>query len=331
MATIESNPLTHLDVVKRQTQDGRMIATAEVLNQKNGIHQDFEFREGDLANAHMTATRTSLPEVHDKAANDGIPDSKATDAQNVEAPMTLAGVRKTEDDVARFGGNPAAKLVDQDVAFTESMVQGFANRSVYGNHLTNPDQIEGIMKRYAVKSGAVEGRNILLAGGGGADNASILLVGHGPVYAWYPKGTTGGLEMEDFGRQSRSETIGGVKKEVVYWVKHFRWSFGLAIADWRFIVRIANIDISDLAGGTPPDLILLMQQALDLIPDLANCRPAFYTTRTVKSWLARQFYTSVKAGGGLDYTNVAGRRMMVFQEVPVNTLDQMSEAEALVA
>ena len=331
MATVESNQLTILDVVKRQTQSGDMIDTAEILNKKNGLHQDLEWRQGDLGNAHMLAQRTSLPTVHDKVANDGVEDSKATDAQIVEQPMTVAGVRKTEDDVARHGGNPAAKLVDQDVAFQESMVQGFTNRSVYGNHTTNPGQIEGIMKRYGAKSGQVIGRNILLAGGSGADNASILLIGHGPVHAWYPKGSTGGLEMEDFGRQTRQVTIDSVTKEMVVWVKHFRWSFGLAIRDWRYIVRIANIDVSDLAGGSPADLILLMQQAIELIPDHRNCRPAFYTTRTVKFWLNRQYYTGVKAGGGITFDNVAGRRMMLFQEIPVNTLDEMSEAEAAVA
>jgi len=327
MATVASNQLTFFDAAKLHTSDGKMITVAELFQQQNGLHQDFEWVESDTAAGHLSAQRTSLPDVFDKVANEGVDASKSTVAQILESPQRLEGWSKIEDDVARHGGNIGAKKADQDSAFVEQMIQTWHKRVLYGNGASSPGQIDGIMKRYGTKAGQAIGKNILLAKtGAGTDYASILLIGHGrsKAYAFYPKGSPAGLEMEDFGREHM--TVSG--KEVVQHSKRFTWAFGLAFDNPYYVVRIANVDLSDLKGGSPPDLILLMQQALSLLPSRKNCRPAFYVSPTVEFWLQRQAYLAVKSGaGGLGMMNVAGEEMMAFQGVPINRLEQLSEAE----
>lgn len=329
MATVASNDMTIVDAAKLQTKDGEMIAVAEILMEQNGLHQDLEWVQGDTAQGHLSGQRTSEPDISDKIANEGVASSKGTVVQVTERPMTIEGWSKIEDSVARYGGNVAAKRADQDATFASAMTKTLNSRLLYANKIT-PGQISGLITRFNAKSGVDTGRNVLLADGVGAgDLASILLIGHGrgKVYGWYPPGYPAGLEMEDFGR--KHQTISG--KEIVHYVKRYTQTFGLAIDDWRYFVRIANIDLSNLAGVSPTDLILKMQQAIELLPDTENCRPAFYTTRTVKAWLNRQYYTGVRTGGGLNFENVQGRRMLTFQGIPVNTLDRMSENEGLVA
>lgn len=324
MATLVSSDLSIPDAAQLFTQDGKVLAVAEIMHKKVGIHRDMDWREGDTMDGHMAAQRTSLPQVYDKIANEGVPASSGKVVRTLETSMTLEGWSRLEQDVKDYGGNPAAKKADQDVAFTESFRQAFPNRIMYGNGATSPGQIDGLAKRYGAKAGQTVGRNIILAKtGAGSDYTSIWLVGHGPVYGWYPKGSPAGLTRTDFG--TTPQIVDG--KQIVYELTRWRWSFGWGIDDWRFIVRIANVDLSDLAGGTPPQLLRLLTQAYHLIPDLAMCRPAIYMSRTPFMWLDDQVNTKVGAGGGLTYENVDGRMVLAFRKIPIETLDEISEAE----
>ena len=47
---------------------------------------------------------------------------------------------------------------------------------------------------------------------------------------------------------------------------HYNWDNGLALRDWRYVVRIANIDVSDLDATTPVDIVKLMIKALHRMP-----------------------------------------------------------------
>ena len=50
------------------------------------------------------------------------------------------------------------------------------------------------------------------------------------------------------------------------WRTQYKWDAGLVVKDWRFAVRIANIDVTLLSGGTPPNLINLMIRAIHRLP-----------------------------------------------------------------
>lgn len=324
MATLAKSDMSIVDAAKLYTQDGKLIAVAEVMSKKVGIHKDMDWKEGDTMDGHLAAQRTSLPDVYDKVANEGVEASVGSVAQTLETSMTLEGWSRLEEDVANYGGNAAGKKADQDIAFTESFRQTFAKRVMYANGATTPGQIDGLAKRYGKKAGETVGRNIILAKtGAGTDYTSIWLVGHGPVFGWYPKGSPAGLQSEDFGRVAQIVN----NKQIVYHLKRWRWSFGWGIDDWRFIVRIANVDISDLAGGSPPDLRKLMSQATHLIPDLAACRPAFYMSRTPYMWLDAQRVSNLTSGGGITDENIDGKPVMAFRKIPIECLDEISEAE----
>jgi hypothetical protein len=72
----------------------------------------------------------------------------------------------------------------------------------------------------------------------------------------------------------------------------YQWKNGIAVKDWRYVVRIANIDTTDLTGqsGTQAAaaataIINLMSRAMDRPPNLAMGRACFYANRTVYSML----------------------------------------------
>ena len=102
--------------------------------------------------------------------------------------------------------------------------------------------------------------------------------------------------------------------------------------DWRYVVRIANVDLSaltkDASGGA--DLIDLMTQAVEMIPTLSMGRPAFYCSRSVRSFLRRQIMNKV-AGSTLTMEQVAGKHVTMFDGIPVRRCDSLAANEAVVA
>ena len=103
--------------------------------------------------------------------------------------------------------------------------------------------------------------------------------------------------------------------------------------DWRYAVRICNIDVSDLVANAGAQALLLnfMAKAVHRIPSLSLCRPAFYANRTVLEFLDIQEKAAVSAGGGLTYDTVDGRKVLSFRGIPIRTCDQLLETEATVS
>jgi hypothetical protein len=72
----------------------------------------------------------------------------------------------------------------------------------------------------------------------------------------------------------------------------YQWKNGVAVKDWRYVVRIANINVSDLTAQTgtqastaATQIINLMSRALDRVPNLSMGRACFYANRTLYSML----------------------------------------------
>jgi hypothetical protein len=237
--------------------------------------------------------------------------------------------------LADLNGNTAAFRASEDRAFIEAMNQKFSQTLFYGNEGTEPEAFTGFAPRFNTKSGATNGENVLMGDGSasGNDQTSIWLVVWGPntVHGIYPKGSIGGLHMEDKG-QVTVESIDNAGGRMEAYRTHYRWDGGLVVRDWRYVVRIANVDTSALtknaSAGT--DLIDLMTQSLEMVPSLAMGRPVFYCNRTVKSFLRRQIANKV-AASTLTSEMVAGKHVTMFDGIPVRRCDQILSTESVIS
>ena len=102
--------------------------------------------------------------------------------------------------------------------------------------------------------------------------------------------------------------------------------------DWRYIVRIPNIDKSALtndasAGADLPDL---MHQAITQIPNLSVGRPVWYMSRNTMSFVRRQVSAAV-SGSTLTTENVGGTFQTSFMGIPMKRSDALAADEALVS
>ena len=57
----------------------------------------------------------------------------------------------------------------------------------------------------------------------------------------------GAVRRGDLGEDTLTDAAGGRYQG---YRTHYKWDIGAVLRDWRFVVRIANIDASDLAAGT---------------------------------------------------------------------------------
>ena len=339
MAVLSTNNLTLAEWAKRTDPEGRVPVIAELLSQSNEILEDCVFKEGNLPTGERVVIRTGLPAVYWRALNQGIPNSKSQTAQVDEACGILEARSEVDKDLAMLNGNTAQFRLSEDVAFLEAMNQTQATTMFYGNPAIEPKSFLGLAARYsAVPGSAGIGQNIIEGGGTSTDNTSVYLVvwGDNTVYCPFPKGSTAGLMHEDLGEQT-VYTDSGANRMQAY-ATRYQWKNGLVVKDWRYVVRIANLDVSDLAGQTgtqaataATSIIRLMARALYRIPNMSMGRPAFYMNRTVHSSLAIQALdrsqNAVRVEEGLSQFGTP-YSWLSFLGVPCRRVDALINAEA---
>lgn len=330
MATVGTNILTLEDWAKRQDPDGTHADIVEMLGQTNEILDDALWIEGNLPTGHQTTVRTGLPASFWRLLNQGIQPTKSTTAQVTEGSGMLESWSEVDVKVADLGGNTAAFRIGEASAHLEGMSQDMAEAIFYSDSGANPEELNGLAIRFS-SLGAANGQNIVDGGGTGSDNSSIWLVvwGLNQICMFFPKGSAMGLTHENIGKVTVEVTAGIAGNRMRAYQDHFVWDAGLALKDWRYVVRIANIDISALTTEvSAADLFKLMIRATHRIPNIRSGRPVFYMNRTTFQMLDIQGRDAVQTGGQLTYVMVAGRRIPMFRGIPVKVVDRLRENEA---
>jgi hypothetical protein len=333
MATLSSGALTLADWAKRLDPDGKVPIVAELLSQSNEILEDAVFSEGNLPTGHRVVIRTGLPTAYWRSINQGIPTSKSTTVQVDESVGMLEAYARVDKDLAELNGNTAAFRLSEDTAFLEAMNQAQASTMLYGNPGTDARQYLGLAARYGAISGAGNAANIIDAGGTSSNNTSIYLVvwGENTVFCTFPKGSKAGLIHEDQGILTVYDSNNNPFQA---YQTHYQWKNGLVVKDWRYVVRIANINTANLvAESSAADLVKLMSRALDRIPNFGMGRAAFYMNRTVYSMLRIQALN--KSNYALSIQNSLNQfgtpmNWASFEGVPLRRVDQILNTEARV-
>jgi hypothetical protein len=312
--------------------DDKVATIIEILNQTNEILDDMVTIEGNLLTGHQTTVRTGIPAPTWRKLYGGVQPTKSTSVKITDACGMLENYAEVDKALADLNGNTAAFRLSENRPILEGFNQEVAQSLFYANEDNEPEAFTGLAPRFNTTVAVENAQNIIKAGGAGSDNTSVWLVvwGENTVHAIYPKGSRGGFYMEDKGQQT-IENVDGSGGRMEAYRTHYRWDIGLSVRDWRYVVRIANIDLSDLTktGSTGADLIDLMTQALELVQSLNMGKPAFYANRTVKSFLRRQIVNKV-AGSTLQMEQVAGKHVLTFDGVPVRRCDALVNNEALV-
>lgn len=331
MATLSSNALTLADHAKRVDPMGKIPRIVEMLSNTNEILDDMLFIEGNLPTGHRTSIRTGLPTAAWRLLNTGTQPSKSLTAQIDESCGILEAWSEVDQDVAELNGNVNSFRLSEAAAFIEAMNQEMASTLFYGNSGLNPEEFTGLAVRYSDLS-APNAQNIVDAGGTGSDNSSIWLVvwGEQSVCGLFPRGSKAGLSHDDLGLQTIESSAGIAGTRLRAYQDRFKWKIGLALKDWRFAVRVANIDISNLVSkSSAADLIDVMIKAIHRIPSMNMGKAAFYMNRSCLQMLDIQRRDDM-VSSALKYDEIDGKLIPHFRGIPVRKCDALTEAEARV-
>lgn len=336
MATLNNAYPTLADVAKTLDPDGKTGTIVEILSQTNEILQSMPWYQGNLPTGHRHNVRTGIPLPTWRRLNYGVLPAKATTAQVTDNCGMLEAYAEVDAKLVELHGDPAGYRFTQEKAFIEGMSQEVARTIFYGNEGSDPAKFTGLAPRYNTRNAATAASadNVIHGGSSTADeNASIWLIGWGEdkVGGLYPKNTKGGLSQEDKGKVTLESAPGGpAGGRMEAYRTHYGWDCGLMVPDWRYVARIANIRVGtltkDAASGS--DLPDLMVDALERLPSLTNCKPVFYVNRTIRSYLRRQIKNAKNVY--LTLEQVAGKQVMMFDGVPVERCDVLTNTEAVV-
>lgn len=333
------NP-TLLDLAKATDPDGKIANVVEILNETNEILTDMTWMEGNLPTGHRTTIRTGIPAPTWRKMYGFVAPTKSTTIQVTDNTGMLEAYAEVDKALVELNGNTAAFRLLEDKAHIEGMSQEMADTLFFGNEGTEPEAFTGLAPRFNSLS-AANAENIINASGNDTDMASIWLVVWGPntVHGIVPKNSKAGIQVTDKGVQTITDATGVGAGRMEAYVTHYRWDAGLTVRDWRYIVRIANIDKSALTrvytagtfstGANLPDL---MFQAMRRIPNLSAGRPVFYMSRDMATWVSRQVSAAVQ-GSTLTMEQVGGTQGFVerFHGIPIRRCDVLAANESVVS
>ena len=331
MPAVNAGNLTLLDNIKRTDPNGAIATIVETLTQRNAILKDATFMEGNLPTGHRFTSRAALPGVGWRRYNEGIAPSKSRTSQVDETCGQLEGNSIVDAELAKVNGNENAFRASENNGFLQALNNEMETGVFYHSTLTNPEKFMGLTPRYGATTQAAGGSQIIKMdpAAAGNDQSSMWLVCWSPdtVFGIYPKGSSVGLTPHDLGEQFLTDA-GGVNRFRAL-VMNWNWKIGLCVRDWRYVVRIANIDTSNLLA-TGSALIQAMIKAYHQIFDPTMGRLVFYANRLVVTYLHLQALDTVK-NATLKIESIGGQAIVTFLGVPIRETDALLNTEAVVA
>ncbi len=331
MATLGATFVDLIDIYKQQDGRGQFVPIIEMLMEMNPMLDDAIAVECNKGTTHLHTVRSGLPAITWGKLYQGIPNSKGRTAQVEDTTGFVEGLSTIDKRLLDLSTNEGAVRLSEAQSFLEAMSNEVASKIIYGNSASDPEEFMGLAPRFNDLS-AANGNQIIDAGGVGADNTSIWFVtwGDNQCNLLYPKGTQVGVNRQDMGEQRVTDGSGNA-----YYAKEemFSWHIGLSVKDWRYVSRIANIDVSLMQAGSVA-LYDFMRKAYYKLQNrrVAGGNIAIYCNRDVLESLDA---LATNAGASDNFVRlkpmeIEGKEVMTFRGIPIRETDAIINTEAQV-
>lgn len=352
MATLATGVYTLAEMAGLLDPNFGPAQVINMLSQMNPLVGRMPMKQTNLPTGHQQTLQVTLPGITVKAVNTGVAPTKGTTTKTIDPLSILEAWCEVDQDAIVPGDNVKAVRAELAQTYIEAMAQKAAQLYVYGNSAVTAGEPLGLTPRYnsltTTSSTYPNWTNIIDGGGTGTDNSSIwvLGLGAGKITGLYPMGGTAGLTHEDYDLQTSQVTagIGGGGTLARVYRERFQWKMGLAVGDWRYAARLANVDISALVAETGTGNVDIIKNLIKLIsrmPILDSTTDIVVTmNRTCLEMLAIQGRTA--SGGPLFASNAFtttghmqqgqtdGQPFTKFWGRDVLVTDQLTQAETRV-
>ena len=331
MAILGNKFVDLIDIYKQKDKQGDFIEVIIMLSEMNPILDDAIAVECNQGTTHLHTVATGLPSVAWGKLYKGINQSKSQKAQVEDTTGFVEGLSTIDERVLKLSTNEGATRLSEAMSFIEAMNQEVATKMFYGNTADDPEEFMGLAPRFNSLS-AKNGKQIIDAGGTGSNNTSIWFVswGDNQCQLLYPKGTMAGVQREDMGKQRVLDADGNPYYAME---EKFTWHVGMAVKDWRYVSRIANINVTNLAAGSV-DLYAFMRKAYYKLQTrrIPGGTQAIYCNRDVLEALDA---LATNAGSTdsfvrLKTMEIEGKEVTTYRGIPIRETDAIVNNEARV-
>lgn len=326
---------TIMDIVNSYTSldtQAQYIWAAKVLARKCPFFMDMPMFPSNQLFSNIGARQSYLPTPGTRRFNEGVAPTAVHTTPYTEGIAMIEDYSEVDQVLCDAQNNSKTWRQERDAMKLEAMTQKAEDLIVYGSIATDPNAFPGLATRFNSLTSRPNADttwpyNVLNAGGGGGDTASIYLVqwGQGKVFGIYPKNLPAGIKVEDKGQHTLvTNSLASPKYHEVYRT-HMGLYFGLNVEDERCVQRLCNIETTGTDNiFDPADLITLINR---LPGGGADAR--MYVSRAIKTQMEQAameknnaFYT---AGGDGD---VFGRPIVKFRGIPVMMSEMLDETES---
>lgn len=344
MAVLGTTALTYADWAKRMDDDYKVATIVELLSQTNEVLLDMRSVEGNLPTGHKTTVRTGLPTATWRLLNYGVPNTKSTTAPIIDTCGDLEVYGVVDKDIADLNGNTGEFRLSESMAFLEGMNQQVATTIIYGNTGVNPERFMGLAPRYntVTSANSATAANVIDMGGTASTNTSLWIVtwGDRTTHGIFPKGKLTGLQHRDMGEWPVTDANGNTYQA---YRDHYKWEIGLTVRDWRYNVRLANIDVTLLNGANAANIINGLVRGFYRLPTTNAAmsgvqtsdaptiqgsmgQSCIYVNRVLHTYLDLQAMN--KTNVLLQMEQFQGRVVTTFRGVPIRNVDAILNTEA---
>ena len=343
MALLTNNDPTLYDLAQ-MPENGEAKEIIELLAQSNPMLMDAPAYECNKGTYHQTTVRTGLPSPVWGRLYKGIPSDKSTKQMIKDTPGFLESASEVDTrlvDVFEKAEDKASIRMDEAEAHIESMGHEAATALFYHDSLVDSEKPTGLAPRFSSLS-AENGGQIINAGGAGADNTSIWMVtwDKRACHLIYPKGFKAGIDRKDRGAVPKTDGNGDT---FFNYREEFTWHLGLTVRDWRYVARVANIDVSDLtvdgSGSSANIFNSLTEMYYKHYGRRSNIgKTCIYVNTTIMKFLdyqARLIGTGNTNSSNLNLTygqdSFNAKEVLMYRGIPIKESDAILSSEAVVS
>lgn len=317
---------TMYDIAARLGKDGKVAEqrVVELQAQTNDVWTVLPLKPCNDGTKETVLLREDLPGVAWRMLNKGSVPGKSAVKQ---ASYTTGGVEalaEIDERMLQLNKNSNTWRLSENVAHQEAMSQKMCSTIFYGDEKINPAGFTGFAAHYYSKTNqsALYGDQIIDAGGTGDNLTSlwIMTLGHDTVYGIYPETVAAGYKYKDNGRVQMTDESGGK-----FWgyQAQYNWDMGIAIRDPRYIVRVANVDITKTSNMEFVDTLIT---AFNQIHNPDHGRTVILCNRKVQTYLA--ILAAKKENVNLRIDEFGGKKIEHFWNAPILRNDAILNTES---
>lgn len=320
---------TFADLAKQVTPGWEQaMPIINLLSKRHGLHANLPFEQANGSISHRTSITTALPTAAWRMFNYGTAPTTGTHAQVTFPVATAETIAEIDANLIAIAPNRDQYVANQIAEHIEAIMQEWSSTAIYGTAAA-ANEFVGLASLYSDPT-ATNGRNVLDAGGSDAsDNASIFLINAGPtVKGIYPLGSTAGIARFG-GGYDWSENMGTTGARGRVWREGISIGGGIAVEDWRDVVRVGSIDVSAmLAEVNDADLIKLTRRAKHRMTSRPVNRRFWLMHSTVWEYIEHQRDARQLVGGGVSKATIDGVEVDTLHNIPVVIDDNLLLTES---